>query len=406
MVPFDMQLIQVRYILPAIKLWRMNSAQALLSMLGVIAGVSGLVIVVALGDGASRELELALGSLGAGSVIVRSTAESSDQSILHGGHTPRIHKLLGQSLIRSAELRNRQLSVSSSARQIEAARVLSTDRNYQLIYKLSLYAGRFISEHDLRNHQRVCVLSWEVARLLFPNGQVLGQQLQIGGDLFKVVGWLAPSARNIPQLDALNVADLDQVVYIPLEHNGVTLDKTPLDEIVLQFNSENNMSTALNVLERVIAPQADVKTIEFIVPIQLLRQKQQLQQLFQYVLLGIAALMLTVGGVGIMNIMMVNVISRRPEIGLRLAIGATRRDIIAQFVTESLVIAVTGGCAGVAFGFLVSALIDWSTTWPIAYNFAAALIGFAVSVTVGVVFGSYPALQAALVSPVQSLNKL
>lgn len=401
-----MTLLQPRFLLSALKRWRVNRAQALLSTLGVMAGVSGLVVVVALGDGAARELRAALGSLGAGSVILRDSAAEPAEGLLQQRHGARIEDLAGDTLRRASMARFSRAPVNSAQARLDNIQIIATDRQYLPIFRLSLYAGRFLTEHDVARGQRVCILSWDLARTLFPNGQVIGRQVRIGSDWYRVVGWLASESRELPRLDALNLSERSRSVYIPLERALTPGMETHVDEIVLQFENESTLASALQLIKRIVAADAREGGIDYIVPLELLRQKQAVQQLFQYFLLGVAALMLTVGGIGIMNMMMVNVISRRSEIGLRLAVGATRRDITAQFVTESLVIATGGGVLGILAGYLIATLVDWTSQWPIAYSPEAALIGFAVSVTVGVVFGSYPALQAASVSPLQSLNRL
>lgn len=391
-------------VISALQLWRARRMQALLSMLGVIAGVSGLVLVIALGEGANQELDAALGSLGAGSVIVRDVSES--HRALQSEVTESISRLLGPTLQRHAALKSQQVSAQSGSVQIDNVNLLGVDRNYYPLYKLQLHAGRFITAHDLVQRKQVCVLGWETAKALFPRGQVIGQQVRINQHWCQVVGQLANVSYRMPKLENVGISDIDRVIYTPLTVLSGKTRHYYLDELVLQFSSEAHLSAVMDTLKRIILRDANAADFEFIVPIELLRQKQKLQQIFQYLLLGVAAIMLVVGGTGIMNTMLLNVISRRPEIGLRRAIGATREDIISQFVTESLVIAVIGGVLGVAAGFLLSAIIDSVTAWPMSYNGTGATIGFLVSLAVGVIFGSYPAMQAATVSPVRSLNEL
>ena len=339
-------------VLSALKLWRTRGMQALLSMLGVVAGVSGLVMVIALGDGANRELESALGSLGAGSVIIRSGTQQDD-NVLGIDTLEAVHRLLATMLHRYAALKSEQVQAAAEGELLENVKLIGTQREYYALYKLKLHAGRFLTAHDLAARARVCVLGWETGKGLFPRGQVVGQQVRIGGDWCTVVGWLALNTYQMPKLEGLGVSDVDRVIYTPITTLAGRREGFIVDEFILQFKDEAYMSAALGTLKRIVTRQVGEAAVDFIVPIELLRQKQKLQQLFQYFLLGIAAILLLVGGTGIMNIMLLNVISRRPEIGLRRALGATRQDIISQFVTESLVIAVAGGIMGVVLGFLV-----------------------------------------------------
>lgn len=400
------QLVNLQILFAALKLWKQKRLQAILSSLGIVVGVSGLVLVISLGQGANRELESAMGTLGAGSLVVKQPPGKQERPSLSVVRVNAARRLLAVSIDRMSVLTIKQLNTSSSDARLDAAKVIGTDRYYQQIFKLGLHSGRFLSDLDLSQKKRVCVLGWEAGQALFPRGQVLNQEIRIGNDWYQVVGWLRPSTYKLPKLEALGWSEADRIIYTPVTTLAGKNDGYFLDELILQFHNESTMTAALETVKRIISFGREESSLEYIVPIELLRQKQKLQQIFQYLLLGIAALMLIVGGVGIMNMMMLNVISRRAEIGLRRAIGATRHDIIAQFVTESSVIALVGGISGVVLGYVVSALIDQVTSWPMEFNGIAAAIGFASSVVIGVIFGSYPALQAASVSPVQALNEL
>ncbi|MEM1112303.1 MAG: ABC transporter permease [Pseudomonadota bacterium] len=394
-----MQLPDPQVLAWAFKLWDTRRTQALLSMLGVVAGVCGLVIVIAVGAGAERELQRALGSLGAGSVIVRAP---------QGSHlSPRdvdvSMELLGSVIdIYSGALRRGPV-IAAGDTEVAQVGLIGTDARYMELYSLRLHGGRFIAPHDLQARTPACVVGWELGRELFPRGQVIGKDLRYGNRRCHVVGWLARNSLPLPQLDG--VADADRLLYLPVTTLAGRVTDYPLDEVTLRFEDESVLGAGLPVLQRIIEYRIG-EGAELLVPVELLRQKQRLQQMLQYLLMGIAFVLLLVGGTGIMNTMMLNVISRRPEIGLRRALGATRADIIAQFVAESLVVALAGGLAGVLLGFLLSFLIDSFSEWNLVYHNAAALVGFAVSVLIGVVFGSYPALQAAAVSPVKSLNEI
>lgn len=400
--------LDTRYLWSALKLWRAKRLQATLSTLGIVVGVSGLVLVIALGEGANKELQSALGTLGAGSVVINSAGdEIGTRGSLNSDKLERIDTLLGESIKRISAVRQQQSNLFTPAANL-SMRVVGTDRNYAGLYKLELHSGRFLTDLDNRENQRVCVLGWQAGKTLFPRGQVVGREVRIDRSWYKVVGWLKPSTYQMPKLEKLELAEVDQVIYVPaatLTDNLAGPLRYPLDQLVIQFNNEGAMTSSLDALKRIAEFDINQADLEYLVPIELLRQKQNLREVIQWLLVGIATLMLIVGGVGIMNMMMVNVISRRAEIGLRCAVGASRQHIITQFVTESLVIALAGGLAGILLGFLLSLIIDLSTDWSVKMNMASALIGFFTAVAIGVIFGSYPALQAASVSPVQSLRE-
>lgn len=385
------------YLHQALSNWRKKRTQVLLSSLGVMAGVSGLVLVIALGEGAGRELKQALGTLGTGTVFVR---ESGDTDLLTTEREQVVADLLSDQLITTATLsRDKSRVTSRDSDQTNVSVLYATPRIKQL-YKLNTYLGRFISEHDMRTRNPVCVLGADIGKSLYPRGQLLGQSLRVGQTWCSVVGLLHSTSASIPKLKSLNLSDLDQTVFV------AAADRQRVDEMIVQFTDEQTMINSLSTLKRILELRQREESLSYLIPVELLRQKQNLQRLFQFLLLGAAAIMLIVGGIGIMNTMMINVMSRQSEIGLRRAIGAQRRDITIQFLTESMIIAVIGGSAGIVLGFLGSVSVDQLTSISMVFDSSAAIMGFIASVTVGVVFGSYPAIQAAGVSPVQALNEL
>ena len=287
--------------------------------------------------------------------------------------------------------------------------MIATNPHYAELANLSPRAGRFIADRDLAGVERVCVLGGALGRRLFPRGQVLGQPLRIDGQWFRGVGWLQ-AGPGLPGLGTLGLGGADQRLYVPLGTLTAPGDGA-LDELLIRLARPDALGVATAVIRRVMTTgPAGVAgagvPVELIVPVEVMRQKHRLQALFRSALLGVAGLMLAVGGIGIMNVMMVSVAARRAEIGLRRAVGATRRHILIQFVTEAVVIAVAGGIAGVALGWALALVIDLASPWALVFSPLAALVGFAVSALAGVLFGTYPALGAASVSPIDALNDL
>lgn len=389
----------------AFKLWSRRRTQGLLSTLGITVGVSGLILVIAIGEGAGRELQNAVGALGSGSLILRAGDVEDERPVLTRQMAESVHRIAGDQLLASAPLRRAQITISAGEHTLEDARITGTDRHYPGFFDLDLHSGRFITDYDARHGTRVAVLGWEAGRSLFPRGQVIGQQLKLRGDWYTVIGWLKPGSRALPDIERLGIDSIDLEIYIPADSALFDLRGAALDELLLRFRDESALMGSLDLVQRVVELDGAESGVEFLIPIQLLRHKQRVQQLFQYLLFGLASLMLLVGGVGMMNIMLFNVLSRRPEIGLRRAIGATRRDIIAQFVTESMIVALAGGFGGILLGFASAVAIDLTTSWQLAFSAGAAVLGLAASLVIGGVFGAYPALQAAAVSPVQSLRQ-
>ncbi|MFA5630903.1 MAG: ABC transporter permease [Porticoccaceae bacterium] len=383
-------------------LWRKHRLQALLSTLGIIAGISGLVLVIALAEGAREEMDNTLTKLGSGTLIVKSTEDGA--SPLHGARAESLTRLLGSHLHLLAPIKTLTTPVSNDEILIDAVRVTGTTRDYREIFSLQLHQGRFLVDLDLERRQRVCVLGWELGRSLFPRREVLGSELRIGSEWYLVVGWLKPGAVDLTTLKSLGLSHYDQSVYVPVTTLVETSLRVPLSELALRFRDERQLGDALDLVRRTIEHDSAQGVVEYLMPVELLKQRQRVQGIFQYLLLGIAGLMLVVGGIGVMNIMLVNVANRRAEIGLRRAVGATRTDILAQFLTESLVVTLVGGACGVVAGFALILIAQWWSNWPMVFSPRAALIGFSVSLLIGVAFGTYPALQAVKITPVRALN--
>jgi len=394
-----------RYLVSAARMWRHHRLQALLSVLGIVAGVSGLVTVMAVGEGAQRELERAISLLGAGTMVVKSIVDDERDSRIMMERVEAVRRILGTELRSLVPISTYQRNLLAGERYVDGAKVIGTDRDYENAYQLRLHRGRFITWFDIKRTERVCVLGWALARDLFPQGQPVGQQVRIGRHWYTVVGWLQPKVQADIEISDFELPEVDRAAYVPITTIAADRSQIPLDELVLNFATEADMIKASGAVQRILEFDADGAAFEYTMPIELLRQKLRMQRIIQYLLGGITVVMLLVGGIGIMNVMLVNVIRRRPEIGLRRAVGATPRDILTQFVIESTLVAVAGGVAGVLVGTLaafgVAALLDW----PVAVGAGTLGLGLAVSAVVGICFGSYPAMQAASVTPIKTLNQ-
>ena len=393
-----------RYVVSAARMWRHHRLQALLSILGVVAGVSGLVTVMAVGQGAQQELARAINLLGAGTMVVKSIVDDERDSRITMERVQAVHRILGDELKGLVPIATFQRNLLAGDRYVDGIKVIGTDRDYENTYQLRLHRGRFITWFDIERTERICVLGWTLARELFPQGQPVGQQVRIGRHWYTVVGWLQPSANEEIDIRDFDLPDVDRAAYVPITTIAADRSQIPLDELVLKFAAEADMIKASGAVQRILEFDADGAAFEYTMPIELLRQKLRMQRVIQYLLGGITFVMLLVGGIGIMNIMLVNVIRRRPEIGLRRAVGATRRDILTQFVTESTLVAVAGGFGGILVGTLAAFGVAAWLDWPVAVGAGTLSLGLAVSAAVGVCFGSYPAMQASSVTPIRALN--
>ena len=395
-----------RYFICAARMWRHHRLQALLSVLGVVAGVGGLVTVMAIGQGAQQELERAINLLGAGTMVVRSIVDDEQDSRIAMGRAQALRRIMGNQLHSLVPISTFQRNLLAGDRHVDDVKIIGTDRDYENAYRLRLHRGRFITWFDIERTERVCVLGWALARELFPQGQPVGRQVRLGRHWYTVVGWLQPNVQTDIEINDFELPDIDRIAYVPITTIAADRSQIPLDELVLKFAAEADMIKASGAVQRILEFDTDGTAFEYTMPIELLRQKLRMQRVIQYLLGGITGIMLFVGGIGIMNIMLVNVIRRRPEIGLRRAVGATRRDILTQFVTESTLVAVAGGIVGILAGTVAAFGVAALFGWPVAIGVGTLGLGLIVSTIVGICFGSYPAMQAASVTPIRTLNEL
>ena len=383
----------------ALQVWRHHRVQAVLAVLGVVAGVSGLVTVVAIGEGARREFNEAIGLMGGGTLVVRSSGAALPME-----RVAAVKRILGTDLNQVVPVASAQTAAQSGSARVDGVRIVETARDYLEAQRLDIYDGRFISWYDQENDARVCVLGWELGRRLFPRGGAVGQQVRLGEQIFTVVGWLAPMQRSDIELGGLDLPEMDQVAYVPLAAGGLATSRASLDELILRFEDEADMLRASGAVQRILEFDAQGTAFEYIVPVEMLRQKYHLQTVVGLLLMGTTVVMLVVGGIGIMNTMLMTVLRRRPEIGLRMAFGARRRDIIEQFVTESALVAALGGVVGLVVGSVIAQLVGWQLGWPVSIGFSAGVAGLLAALAVGVLAGAYPAMQAAAVQPIRTLN--
>jgi len=420
-------LVIVRLGIKSLLLHKLRSA---LTMLGIIFGVCSVIAMLAIGEGASYEAQEAIKRLGSANIIIRSVKPPEDaklsgigraQSIDYGltyrdaariqDTVPGVKRVLPVRIIRE-NVRFAQNSVP--------CQVLGTLSFYPEIVGLEIVRGRFLSDWDEINNENVCVLTVGLAQRLFPYQDPLEQSVKVDAFYYRVVGLVRE--QNLPeqrtQSGQMEGEPLDNNVYIPLSTSrtrfGEVLirrsagsfeaEKVELHQITVQMNDTATVETADPQIKTLLRRFHEKVDYETIVPLQLLRQAEQTKRIFNIVLGSIAAISLLVGGIGIMNIMLATVTERTREIGIRRALGATRRDITLQFLVETVVLAVGGGLIGVMVGVLTPLLVSHLTTMKTIITLWSVLLAFGISGAVGVIFGLYPAKAAAQLDPIEALR--
>jgi putative ABC transport system permease protein len=318
--------------------------------------------------------------------------------------------------MRSVPVRNLQQEVRFDTRAINP-RVLATTHEYQSVTGRPLVEGRFLSSEDQRATANVCVLGYEVARYLVPFESALGKRIKIGSDYFPCVGVLLPRV-PLGSDPAQAGADVTGEVLIPIEtgrkwfgemqvkirSGSREMEEVPLHEIYVQVDTTEHVSLVADAAKEMLSRNHKQRDYEVVVPLELLMRAEETKRIFNIVLGSIAGISLLVGGIGIMNVMLATVTERTREIGIRRALGAKRRHIVAQFLVETVVLSVGGGLLGIALGLFIPWLVEWWADMPTVVTPMAPILAFGISAGIGVVFGLYPAWRAATMDPVEALR--
>ena len=398
-----------------------HKLRSALSILGVVCGVMAVLAMVSVGEGARQKMVRQIEKLGTRNIYI--TAVPLTQA-----ERARVRLQWSMGLRRGDMLRIRQncpliqnavslKEVRASAHGISAdvsPQILACTAGYAQLLGLEVSRGRFIADGDTAQGNLVCVLGAGIASYFGAEGQV-GKLIRIGNHLFKVVGILKRVHSETEESGAAMVSrDFNRVIFLPLgAHRAVDRsaagsrgsDTIALSEIIVRTASTDSALAAGQMVERAMEVSHNrVKDYQVIVPMELLNQARQTQRVFNIVLGAIAGVSLLVGGIGIMNIMLATVSERTREIGIRRAIGATRGDIVFQFLTEAILLTSVGGVMGVCLGLLsVWGITHWAG-WDTAVTPYAVALPLFMSILVGIFFGLYPAQKAAQMDPIAALQ--
>src|SRR3989344_3120321 len=277
--------------------------------------------------------------------------------------------------------------------------IVGTTEVLASVVKLEVQEGRFVSFLDQDN--TFCVIGDQVAQNLKGSGafSLLGKQIQLGKNLFTIVGVLKPWQTNL-----FMFSDLNQSVIIPLESTSLLDSKAAINNILFRVKKDTVLSDVQNLLTLKLEEMLPGQKIDFRSPEKIVEIMAKQRSTFTWLLGMIGGISLIVGGIGVMNIMLVSVIERRREIGVRMAIGAKRHDIRLMFLVESVTLTLFGGVLGVLTGLLISFVLAEIANWEFSFYMLPPLLGFLVSVLVGVLSGFYPAHRASLLDPIESLQ--
>ncbi len=415
-----------------------HKLRSFLTMLGVIFGVAAVIAMVSIGEGARREAMEQLRLLGVDVVRVMrkplagaalEKAQEKSPFGLNYGDALAAREVLPYA-VRVVAVRQVQAELGIEGAPV-SVRVLGASPGLPEVTRSEIAIGRFLTEEDEQQAARVCVLGSGIRRRLFGFEDPVGRTIKLSGIPFTVVGAIAEKV--IPARTVVEIPDQNFDIYIPLTVSIRTflmyseqpvpsnvravvqtlramtakqaLEVSPVSAIIVQSGSEAAAPETAQILDRMLKRRhrgVDDYSIE--VPAELIRQSQETQRVFNIVMGAIAGISLVVGGIGIMNIMLATVTQRTREIGIRRCVGATRGDVLRQFLLEALVITILGGLIGVALGVGGATAISQYAGWTTVVSAHAILLSLFVACAVGVVFGLYPAVRAAYVDPITALR--
>ncbi|MGZ4988004.1 MAG: ABC transporter permease, partial [Limisphaerales bacterium] len=277
--------------------------------------------------------------------------------------------------------------------------------------------GRFFNDKEMDDATTVCVIGASTAKSLFPLDSPIGANVRVGGDYYRIIGVMEPSSTVSTDANDKEKPAANQM-FIPLEtaksrygevlrkfrSGSLEMERVQLHEITIKAATSEDVPAVADAIRVVLERNHKKKDYDVIVPLELLQRAERTKQIFNIVLGSIAAISLLVGGIGIMNIMLASVTERTREIGIRRALGAKRRDIVTQFLVETVTLSGTGGIIGVILGVTIPWFVSHFAGMKTITTLWSPLLAFGISAAVGVVFGIYPAMRAANMDPVEALR--
>ena len=400
----------------AVEQLRQHKLRTALTLLGMVFGVGAVIAMLSIGEGAKQEALRLIESMGLRNVLVESRDFDKDTLTEIREHSVGLSKSDVRAIIQtlpgvdgvSAEKKIKTWNLFSNQASSDA-QVLAVSPEYFPLASLTISDGRAINDEDNKFYAQVAVLGAQAARNLFPDGIALGQRVKINHLWVAVVGVLEDRDLSKEEFEGVSLGGDRNRVFIPLETALKRLKfeslESELDSIRLRLdeNADPQLS-ALTVNHLLSRRHGEEKDYDIIIPAALLKQQQQTQQIFTIVMSAIAGISLLVGGIGIMNIMLATVLERTQEIGLLRALGARKRDIQVQFLVESATVAALGAFIGIFFGLALAFIIQQFAGWPAGWSPLAIVLSVSICLLTGIVFGWYPARQAAALDPIRALH--
>jgi putative ABC transport system permease protein len=402
----------------------LHKLRSFLTMLGVVFGVGSVVAMLSVGEGASKEALEQIRKLGSNNIIIssRKSAEEEATSTEHShmsiyGLTYEDYHRISESFSHIQQTAPVKLTRKESRLRERAMelRIVGTTPEWFKLVPREILAGRILLESDQVKQAPVAVLTEFGARKILATESTIGQTIRLGSDQFEVIGIVKSESG---QAGNIQIPDQEVDAYIPIEvaqryfgdiftkrtSGGDEREMVELHQVIVQVDDPKKVEAVAAGIERMLEKFHKKVDYNVSVPLALLKQAEATKQRFNIVLGSIAGISLLVGGIGIMNIMLASVTERTREIGIRRAIGAKRRQIVIQFLIETVVLSTMGGLIGLGMGTLIPFLITYFSGMITVITLKGILVPLLISMTIGILFGLYPAVHAAKVDPIVALR--
>jgi putative ABC transport system permease protein len=425
-----------------------NKIRSLLTALGIIFGVAAVIAMLAIGNGAQQEILEQIKLVGVNNIIIAPVVEQSEGKVSEDGSSnEKVKKFTpGLTLKDAMSIKEIVPGVKAVSPEImmettiiknglsRTAKLVGVEPSYFEISSFNIARGKMFNDDQLLKGEPVCIIGKSIQTKFFSKEDPIGKMIKVGPHWLKVVGVLEERLVSKSNASNLGIRDNNMDVYTPIktmlvryknrelvtsamlkaqsrsrsEGEKPKVEKVnyhQLDRLVIQVSETENLNATAEVVARLLERRHyKVIDYEITIPELLLKQQQKTKSIFNIVLGAIAGISLVVGGIGIMNIMLASVLERIKEIGLRLALGAKKSDIVSQFLFEAVMISVSGGLVGIMLGVAFAIVISGFAEIPTIISPGSIIISFGVAATVGLVFGITPARRAAEQDPITSLR--
>jgi putative ABC transport system permease protein len=362
-------------------------------MLGLVIGIASVIVLVGIGNGTSSKISSQVQSLGTN--VLTLNVNSSDYSLDYS-NIDELKDLENVEL--AAPYKTISKTVSRGSTTSSRASIVATTKEYLDTMELTISSGRLLSDIDLENYSKVCLIGNDLATTLFSLSNPVGQSVKIDGDNYTVIGVLTAQGSSM----GTNIDDMMIIPFTTIKYLG---EDTSISSIYIRVFDDSEIDTTTELIENYIETTLGIDSDYFSVSSQdsMLNTMDEINNTMSLLLGGIAGISLIVGGIGVMNVMLVSVTERTREIGIRKALGAKRRDILLQFLIEALVLCLVGGLIGILFGMGLGSLLG-KMGYTFTPGFEIIIIAFFSSALIGTVFGIFPANKASKLNPIEALR--